>query len=332
MTASPSDVATRAATGDGRLPDFFIVGHPKSGTTALYEMLRRHPQIYMPDLKEPGFLAPDMRPRFTPTRSPALPQTVEQYLALFAAAEPGQLTGEATSSYLLSREAARSIAGMSARARAIAVLREPASFLVSLHLQLQRVHIENRKDLLQALRLEPERRAGRRIPRRCAYPQLLAYSQYVRYTEQLRRYHDALSGEQVLVLIYEEFRDDNEATVRAVRRFLGVDECPPVRVVDANPTNARIRSQNVDELLNRVSVGRGPASRAVKRGVKMVTSHGVRRAAVEAVHRHVVNGKPRPADERLLLELRRRFKSEVVALSEYLGRDLVAMWGYDDLA
>ena len=32
-----------------------------------------------------------------------------------------------------------------------------------------------------------------------------------------------------------------------------------------------------------------------------------------------------------MLELRRRFKPEVVALSEYLGRDLVTLWGYDDL-
>ncbi len=44
--------------GQGRVPDFFIVGHPKCGTTALYEMLRRHPQIFMPDIKEPWFFAP----------------------------------------------------------------------------------------------------------------------------------------------------------------------------------------------------------------------------------------------------------------------------------
>ncbi len=40
------------------MPDFFIVGHPKCGTTALYEMLRRHPQIFMPALKEPGSSPP----------------------------------------------------------------------------------------------------------------------------------------------------------------------------------------------------------------------------------------------------------------------------------
>ena len=53
----------------GRIPDFFIVGHAKSGTTALYEMLRRHPEIFMPDAKEPWFFASDMRPRFPPRKS-----------------------------------------------------------------------------------------------------------------------------------------------------------------------------------------------------------------------------------------------------------------------
>ena len=38
--------------------------------------------------------------------------------------------------------------------------------------------------------------------------------------------------------------------------------------------------------------------------------------------------RARPIED-LMLELRRRFKAEVEALSEYLDRDLVALWGYD---
>jgi hypothetical protein len=40
---------------------------------------------------------------------------------------------------------------------------------------------------------------------------------------------------------------------------------------------------------------------------------------------------PREPDEGLMIELRRRFKPEVVALSEHLGRDLVRLWGYDSI-
>jgi len=56
-------ISDDAAVEPRRRPDFFVVGQPKSGTTALYEMLRQHPQIYMPDLKEPEFFAADLRRR-----------------------------------------------------------------------------------------------------------------------------------------------------------------------------------------------------------------------------------------------------------------------------
>jgi hypothetical protein len=45
----------------------------------------------------------------------------------------------------------------------------------------------------------------------------------------------------------------------------------------------------------------------------------------------VIYGAPKPADDEFMLELRKRFKPEVEALSDYLGRDLVAEWGYDRL-
>ncbi|HYB24626.1 MAG TPA: sulfotransferase, partial [Solirubrobacteraceae bacterium] len=83
----------------GRLPDFFIVGHAKSGTTALYEMLRRHPDIYMPASKEPWFFAEELHER-TPPRPEGTPQTLAQYAALFASAAPSQRAGEASALYL----------------------------------------------------------------------------------------------------------------------------------------------------------------------------------------------------------------------------------------
>src|SRR5450432_3386675 len=82
---------------DSRVPDFFIVGHPKSGTTALYEMLRSHPQIFMPDFKEPRFYASDLPSRFQAPRASGLaPETYEDYLTLFEPAAPGQVVGEAS--------------------------------------------------------------------------------------------------------------------------------------------------------------------------------------------------------------------------------------------
>jgi hypothetical protein len=330
MTAS-TDVRATARRVQGRVPDFFIVGHAKSGTTALYEMLRRHPQIYMPDAKEPWFLASDKEARFQPRRAGPPPRTLEEYLALFAPASPAQRAGEASSSYLWSHTAAQRIAELAPAARIIAILREPASFLHSLHLQLLQTHVEVKKDLRTALALEDERRRGERIPKRSHRPQLLRYSEHVRYVEQLRRYHAVFAPEQVLVLIYDDFRRDNDGTVRSVLRFLEVDDTVPVLVKEANPT-VLMRSQQLDDLVHSISVGGGPLTRMVKTAVKAVTPRGLRRDALRLTIRRIVHREPPPADEELMLELRRRFKGEVVSLSEYLGRDLVKLWGYDNVA
>lgn len=38
-------------------PNFFIVGAAKAVTTAIYEYLVQHPDVYMSSVKEPNFFA-----------------------------------------------------------------------------------------------------------------------------------------------------------------------------------------------------------------------------------------------------------------------------------
>ena len=185
-------------------------------------------------------------------------------------------------------------------------------------------------DFRKAIALEEERRRGRRIPRYTYWPQTLLYSDHVRYVEQLRRYSAVFPREQVLVLIYDDFRRDNEGTLRTVARFLEVDELSSIPVMEANPTE-RVRSQRLHHMVHAVSVGRGPVSLAVKATVKAVAPRRLRRNALLATQSLVVFGQPRAPEESFMGELRRRFKPEVQALSEYLGRDLVSFWGYDEL-
>jgi hypothetical protein len=327
MTMSTDDEAVNGARGP-RMPDFFIAGHAKSGTTALYEMLRRHPEIYMPDAKEPWFFASDMRPRFQPRMAGPGPATLSEYAQLFAGASAGQRAGEASSSYLWSQTAAQAIAEVQPQARIIAILREPASFLRSLHLQLLQTHVEDVKDFRKAVSLEQSRREGQNIPARSHRPQLLQYSAHVDYVEQLRRYHAVFAREQVLVLIYEEFRADNAATVRDVFRFLGVDDTFAVESLDANPT-VQMRSQRLDGLVHSVSTGRGPIGRMAKGTIKALTPTALRRDALRVTQRRIVHGPPEEVDAEFMNELRERFRGEVEALSAYLGRDMLHTWGYE---
>lgn len=310
-----------------------MVGHAKSGTTALYIALRRHPEIFMPlRVKEPWYFASELRLHDTPR--PRLhgvtPKTLEQYLSLFEPARADQRAGEASALYLWSRTAAAGIAEVQPAARIIAVLREPVSFLRSLHMQMVQVYLEPEKNLRKAIALEPERRAGRHVPPDTYWPGATLYSDFVRYVEQLKRYAAVFPAEQVLTLIYDDFRRDNPGVVRQVLRFLEVDDTVPVAVREANPS-VHVRSRRLHQLAHSLSSGEGTAARVAQGLVGRVAGKAISRSTALAVRNRLLFARPEPEDRELTTELKQRFKPEVEALSEYLGRDLVSLWGYDEL-
>jgi hypothetical protein len=134
----------------------------------------------------------------------------------------------------------------------------------------------------------------------------------------------------VLVLIYDDFRRDNEATMRTVLRFLEVDDTHPIEAVEANPTVA-LRSAQLDGFTRSLRAGRGPVLRALRDTGKALTSQRMRKALYYPALRRATISKPPAPDEQFMLELRRRFRPEVEALSRYLDRDLVTLWGYDEI-
>jgi hypothetical protein len=83
------------------------------------------------------------------------------------------------------------------------------------------------------------------------------------------------------------------------------------------------------ESLRSLYLGRGPVASAAKTVIKALTPQQLRLKALHTTRHRVLYANPREPDAELMLELRRRFKGEVVALSQYLGRDLVTLWGYD---
>jgi Sulfotransferase family len=328
--ATSGAVGTQAepAEGTGRIPDFFLVGHPKSGTTALYEMLAQHPRVFV-GLKEPRYFATELHERDYP-RPGGTPKTLEQYRAWFASAAPDQLVGDISPVYLWSQSAAALIAEVDPEAKIIAILREPASFLHSLHRQWLQLNVESETDFEKALELEEERRQGRAMPANAYWPNALFYSDHVRYVEQLRRFEAHFPTEHMLVLIYDDYRRDNEATLRTVLRFLGLQEDHPVVTRMANPS-VEVRAARLHALLRNLVAAQGPVSRTAKAALMALLPMRLRQRILRTTRERFVFGEPTPPREDFMLELRRRLKPEVVALSEHLDRDLVSLWGYNKL-
>jgi hypothetical protein len=307
----------------GRFPDFFLIGQPKSGSTALYELLRRHPGIFMPDVKEPMYFAGEDCYSGAPYR-------LNDYLALFSPVTANEICGEASILYLWSPSAAERIAAVRPDARLIVMLREPVSFLRSLHLQFVQNHFELEGEFSRAMTAEDARRAGVHDPRSVlASPELLVYSEHVRYMQQLDRYLRHFDRDQLLVLIYDDFRRDNEATLRRVLEFLGRDDvrAQPEGGGMFNPS-IRVRSTRLHHMLRRVRMGDGPGARRTKEILTTVVPSRSLRAAVWRAIEARLFSEPKPLDSGFADDLRRRFKPEVEALSDFLHRDLVGEWGY----
>jgi len=211
-----------------RLPDFFIVGAPKCGTTALYYYLSMHPSIYMPELKEPHFFCRDF-PRFGKIHD------LNSYLDLFSDAPDDARIGEASVWYLYSNCAISRIMDANPRARIIAMMRNPVAMAKSLHRQLILSLREDIEDFESAWRAQYDRRSGTRLPLYCPEPSHLQYADVCRYSHQVERMLNVVPKAQLKILIYEEFFDDIRVQYDSVTEFLGV-ECdgrtvfPPINV------------------------------------------------------------------------------------------------------
>ncbi len=159
-------------------PDFFIVGAPKSGTTALNNYLSQHPDVFMAQ-KELHRFGSDLKMRIVPSQ--------EEYLQSFQSAGEGKLIGEASVWYLFSKTAATEIKRFSPAARIVIMLRNPVEVLPSLHSQNLYNGNEDTKDLKKALDLDVERKKGNFLPDSLDFFALPSYFDSALYFEQVKR-------------------------------------------------------------------------------------------------------------------------------------------------
>ena len=307
-------------------PNFFIVGKPKSGTTALHHMLNQHPDVFMSPVKEPNHFARDAieaaERRNRGFRG--LPyKKREDYLKLFADSQDQKVVGESSTAYMLSREAAAQIETFNPDAKILMILREPVDFLYSLHHQLLRSGNENEGDFRKALLLEEDRKRGRKIPRSASDPANLFYSEQAKYCEQVQRYLDAFGRSNVKVLLYDDFRDDNLAVYREVLAFLEVDTNFKPELLEIN-RNKDVRYVKLANWL----IYHGERK---KGSIKQVAPSWIVKPTAATLSSVFFKKVPRERlDPGLRQELFVQCKPEVQRLSELLQVDLVARWGYEN--
>lgn len=207
-----------AATG---LPNFIILGAQKSGTTALFYALSKHPEVFTSPVKEPRFFVDEAK-ALADAAGPGDGETkmmasLEDYEALFAGAGSEVVRGEASPAYLYDADAPRKIAALIPDAKLIAILRNPVERAYSNFLYLVREGREPLHDFGAALDAEAERRAG-------GWSTNWFYRDKGFYGAQLERYLEHFPPQQLHCILYEDYNENPEATVKEVYRYLGVDD------------------------------------------------------------------------------------------------------------
>ena len=218
------------------LPNFFIVGAAKAGTTSLYAYLKQHPDVYMSPIKEPNYFSSDIdASSFTWDYRIRLPRDLDAYFKrrklkelhiahiarldhycrLFENSHNKTARGEASVSYLYSSKAAENIKLQIPDAKIIMVLRNP----------IERAYSHYLMDLRDGFTSLPFKKAleADRATIRKGWGLCHLYIELGMYYEQVKRFTDIFPIENVRIYLYEDLTDI-KVLMKDTYRFLSVDD------------------------------------------------------------------------------------------------------------
>jgi hypothetical protein len=222
------------------LPNFFLAGAPKAGTTSLCHYLDQHPQIYMCPIKEPCYFGSEFRPEncaqeILPTversqcelrnyldgpmrerRFGGMVTEWEDYVRLFRHVRGETAIGEASSCYLWSETAPHNIHAKIPNAKILLVLRDPAERAFSQYLHQVAVG---------GLRLSFRQQVEACLQNRSRkfslqYPLL----EFGLYHGQVSRFLEYFPRQNICVQLYDDYRANTAAMMANIFRFLGVED------------------------------------------------------------------------------------------------------------
>jgi len=234
------------------LPNFYVAGSQRSGTTSLFIYLLQHELVHGP-----------RRAKGVHYFDTNFDKSVDWYRSNFPRvstieaqqSEHGVMpaVGEGAPYYLFSPVIPKRIHDVTPEARILAVLREPLDRAVSHHNHEVKRGFET-LPLVDAFAAESQRLDGE-------VEKILADDSYVSdphifhsylsrglYAEQLQRYFDLFGREKVLVLDSAEMSSDPESTIRKATDFLGLPplvdvEYPRYNKRDYDPVDPEIRAR-----------------------------------------------------------------------------------------
>lgn len=297
------------------VPDFVVAGAARAGSTAVVESLRRRPDVFITQPKEPHYLAlGDVGPVFTgpgddATINKAIVSDRRSYEQLFATAPAGTLTGEGSVSTLYYHEkAALRLLELNPAARVVIVLREPVSRAYSSHQYLVNRGLEPEPDFRQAVALEDERITA-------GWHHLWHYTSMSRYADAVDHFLRSFPQGGVRTWWYDDLIAHEERTLAEMHSFLGL--APATAELSAGRVNASGTPRR-PWLQSGIQVA--ARSAVLRRAVKTVVPFGVR----ERIRASNLAATDVPTN--VSREMSTLFRDDIARLEQVLGQPVPARW------
>ena len=289
------------------MPNVFVVGDAKCGTTSLHRIFELTPGIGTPRTRKElhWFSAPEL---VATTAGPgddeiprAIVHTEGEYRDEFAHLAPGlPVVADVSPSYLRNPEAARRLHTFAPEARIVILLREPAAKVFSQYVHLWSAGRET-LPFEEAFAKSAERRAA-------GFSDMFDYEGGGYYAAAVARYLALFGPDRVLVVLFAEMIGDMGAVRGRLENFLGVS-LPATELPQTN-IGGRVRSPLVAAVLG---------SERLKGALRAVLPLGLRTRLASQVRRTVALDKPELRPE-TRAGLRRRYAADVAELEALLGR------------
>ncbi len=199
-----------------KIPNLFILGAPKCGTTSMAHYLGQHPEIYVCPVKEPHYFNIESGHRYYYNEA--------DYLNLFSeSTTKHRWLCEASVWYLYSEKAVDEILNFNPNAKFIVMLRNPTEMYLSLHRELLFGGAEDISSPIKAWKLQESRREGKNIPAGCTDVRMLQYGEACKLGAQLQRLVKRISSEQLKIVFLEDLKKDPDSCYLDVLGFLNID-------------------------------------------------------------------------------------------------------------
>ena len=296
-------------------PNLFIIGAPKSGTSALAAYLDEHPNVFVSNPKEPFFWSTD----YPGLRKRQQLESVEDYLQLFdRATDQHQIIGEGSTNYLRSETAIANVLKFNPQAKFIAMLRNPVEVAHAFHAECLFAFIERVEDFETAWKLQAARASGRHVPAGCLAPQFLQYRRVASYADQIERLFELVPERQRKVILFDDFRNDNAGVYRDVQDFLALPLFEKSEFERVNAAHGH-RSKLVANLILNPPRILKPVVETLRRMLRSENKNSWT-AKLKAKFRKAEKRKPLSPEFRN--ELQHCFAADVMKLELLLNRDL----------